>query len=182
MKRFSTRQRVLVGALAIAGIIGGVDRFTGGGAPAPARGAPTAQTPAAAAPAGWNDVNALVDRLTRTDYAPVTDELEQLPRDIFTPTSVAGGAFAAAEAAPTVEAAEPPPPAEQLADFQDRHRLSGVMLGETPLAVIDDQLQPLYADVDGFTLVQIERDYVVFQQAATDTRIVLELAQRPKNP
>jgi hypothetical protein len=181
MKRLSARQRLLIGALLIAGLIAAADRLTRGGAPTPARAGQTAQTAPPAAPAGWNDVNALVARLTQTDYASVAGELEQLQRDVFVPTTAAGPMFSAADPAPSAASPEPPPVEPQV-DFRDKHRLSGVMLGETPLAVIDDQLLALDAEVDGFTLVGIERDYVVFLQPGSELRVVLELAQRPKNP
>jgi hypothetical protein len=179
MKRLSKRQRLLAGALLVAGAIAAIDRFTGGGPPAPARAREATEAAPPAAPAGWNDVNALVAKLTQSDYASVADELEQLERDVFVPTSSARAAFVANDPAP----AEPtePPAAERQAGFLERHNLSGVVLGETPLAVVDEQLLSLFAQVDGFMLVQIERDYVVFQELGTDTRLVLELAARPKN-
>jgi hypothetical protein len=181
MKRLSARQRLLIGALLIAGLIAAADQFTRGGAPSPARAGQSAQTTPSAAPAGWGDVNALVARLTQTDYTSVAGELEQLQRDVFVPTTAAGAVFSTADPAPAPAAPEPPPVEPQV-DFRDKHRLSGVMLGETPLAVIDDQLLALDAEVDGFKLVGIERDSVVFWQPGSGLRVVLELAQRPKNP
>lgn len=182
MKRLSKRQRLLAGAFLLAAGIAAIDRVAGRGSPVPATAGQTAPAAAPAAPAGWKEVDALVLQLTRVEYSSVADDLASLDRDVFVPTMAASTFLAAtAEPVPADEPAEPPA-AEPQVSFVDQHRLSGVILGDAPLAVIDEQLMSVGAELDGFTLVQIERDYVLFAQSETETRIVLELAQRPKNP
>ena len=50
------------------------------------------------------------------------------------------------------------------------------------IPVVDGQVLALDADLDGYTLTEVLRDSVVFVDAATGARIVLELSQRPKTP
>jgi hypothetical protein len=47
--------------------------------------------------------------------------------------------------------------------------------------VVDDRVLVVNSDLDGYTLVDVQRDYVVFQQAATGARVTLELEQGPKS-
>lgn len=182
MKRPSTRQRLLAGALLIALAIAGIDHLVGRGQPAAAQASEAAPTSAPAAPADWHDVDDLVQRLTHNDYEPVGVELAQLPRDLFVSTPLANAAFAAADPPPGPEDAEPVPESVRAAEFTARHKLRGVLLGAEPLAAVDALLLPLDAELDGYRLAQIERDYVVFQHSDGEARVRLELEPRAKTP
>ena len=73
-------------------------------------------------------------------------------------------------------------PAAPEADFQTSHKLEGVLLGRTPLAVIDGHVLAVNSDLDGYTLLEVQRDRVVFHRPATGATVVLDLSQGPKTP
>lgn len=182
MKRLSGRQRVLGGALLVAALIGAVDLFSGARAPAEVQARPMSTGTGSTALPAWQDVSALVARLTRTEYIPVAGELEQLRRDLFMPTPL----FEAAVVRPAPPESDEPAEAGQdrapEPDFRDCHKLLGVITGSTRLAVVDDRLLGLNSDLDGYTLIEVHRDYVVFRQPGTEDRIRLELERGPRNP
>ena len=183
MIRLTRKQRVLGAALFLAGLIWGADHFFGRGGPAPLQ---AAQTAPARPPSTDDDTQAFSDslaRLSRNEYVSVAGEIDQLQRDLFEPTAVMETAFTPVETNPPPElAATAARSAAPEADFQTSHNLEGVLLGRTPLAVIDGQVLTVNSDLDGYTLLEVQRDRVVFQQPATGARVVLELSQRPKTP
>ena len=137
-------------------------------------------------PSTDDDTQAFSDslaRLSRNEYVSVADEIDQLQRDLFEPTAVMETAFTPVETNPPPElAATAARSAVREADFQTSHNLEGVLLGRTPLAVIDGHVLAVNSDLDGYTLLEVQRDRVVFQQPATGARVVLELSQGPKTP
>lgn len=175
MKRIPTRMRVL-GILAIAaGLFWVVDRFTAGG-PQTAAGATASSAPPVPV-ADWEETTALILRLTTDTYAPVEPELAAL-RDLFAEAEVSAGA---PELDVAVEDVVAVPETDPVVEFQAAHRLVAVMLGQRPLAVIDERVMPLHAEVDGFQLVQVARDFVVLRRADTGAQVRLELQPRPRN-
>ena len=182
MKRFSPQQRVLGGALLLAVGLWAVDAFSGGARVTLVRaasGSTPAPPPAPTSP-DWKDIDVLVARLTRSAYTPAREELGRLERDLFVPTARLEAACAPPEPppieVPTSESA-PPVPASQ-PEFQTRHKLTGVVIGPNPLAVVDQTVLRLNSDLEGYTLIEVQRDYVVFRQAGTDERVVLSLQRR----
>jgi hypothetical protein len=167
MRRISARQKLLAGALLLAGGIWAEDRLTGTGLPSKSQAQPGKAPAAGAGATTWQDVSALVAELTHAEYVSVAGELGESARDLFMPTGLVedltGPAVSAAATQPSAEEASAA--GEQA--FHNHHRLRGVILGPSALAVIDDRLLPLRADVDGYRLVEIERDHVILEQPET---------------
>jgi hypothetical protein len=105
----------------------------------------------------------------------VADEAIGLQRDLFVPSATVLGALAAAAPAPAPE----PEPVEARVSveegFRTRHKLLGVVIGQVRLAVIDNHLWPVGAELDGCRIIDIQRDYIVLQQVGTDIRATLRL-------
>jgi hypothetical protein len=183
MIRLTRKQRVLGTALLLAGLVLGADRFFGSGHPAPLQAAQTAPVPP---PSSAHDAQAFSDslaRLSRNEYFSVADKIDQLQRDLFEPTAIMETAFTPVETAPPTDlATTAAQSAASDADFQTSHNLEGVLLGHTPLAVIDGHVLAVNSDLDGYTLVEVQRDRVIFHQLATGARVVLELSRGPKTP
>jgi hypothetical protein len=173
----NARQRLLGGALLLAGAIWGMDALTGKSGPAPAV-AQAAKAPATP-PAGpaWAEVDEVLTRLTRRADDPLSAEPAPPVRDLFWPTPTLEAAFPAQPEALAEPIAEPSPAED---DFAERHRLVAVMLGPTPLAVVDEKLIPLHAELDGFRLVSVSRDHVVFRDKSSGRSVELVLAERPQ--
>ncbi len=177
MKSVSPVQRLLIAVLVLASAAWLVDRLTGSAQPRTAEAAPAQVAPALRA-AAWEDINALVARLTNVEYQSVADELARLERDLFAPPEQMLGAppAAGADGLADDESAGPvqTPPATP---FAERHVLHGVILGTSPLAVIDDQLLSLDAVLEEHRLVQIRRDHVVLEHIASGAQVSLQLVQ-----
>lgn len=191
MIRLSPRQRMLGGALVLAAGIALVDTFWGRGTPAPAQANQSPPEASAESVPTWQEINDVIARLTREDYAPVSAQVEQLTRDLFVPTPQIEELFAQS-AVPTpeevlaLEAAAATPAEPTISpeeEFVGNHRLVAVMLGNKPVAAIDSQLLPLHSELDGFRLIELYRDRAVFINCTSGARAVLELAPRGKtNP
>jgi len=180
MKRLNRTQRLLAAALVLAVGIWAVDSLTRGGGPRQANAQQSAET-TVPAPADWGDVAKLVERLTRSEYAPVATGLAQVERDLFLPTPAIERVIL--EASPPPEEERGAPPAEQAEpEFPDRHQLLGVMLGTTPLAVVDDLVVPRHAMLDGHVLIELHQYHVVFAEPATGKRFTLTLEAQTARP
>lgn len=181
MNRLTLRQRALFGGLALTGLVWAVDALSGRSGPAPlqaAQATPTAETAAVPEP----NVAQLVAQLTQAEYASVADELERSQRDLFVPTTQVEAAYAVKEGAPVAETPEHPglvPAAASEPAFSAQHRLLGVLIGAKPLAVLDGHVLPLQAELEGYRLVRIERDYVLFRHTATGQTVRVELEPPP---
>ena len=169
MRRLSPRQWVLVGALTLAGLVWAADALTRGGPPPAQAAAAGSSTPTPIAE--WADVERMVEQLTRLEYESVAEALQTLDRDLFVPTDTVAQVLTAADPAPEPESQQ----ASEAEDFRSRHRLSGVVLGQMPVAVIDGRVYPLYAELDGYRLVEIRRDGVLLRKVSGDARILLTL-------
>jgi len=175
MRRLNARQRLLLGALLLAGVILALDRFTGRAQPAAAQAQPGTTAPAAA-PLGWQEVETRLARV-QENYVSVAAELQRLERDLFVPSAAIDATYGTLQTAPERE--ETQSVVDPAAEFRARHRLLGVMLGSLPLATIDDRVLPLGAELEGYRLVRVTRDQVVFVEPQTQTQIVLEIELRP---
>lgn len=176
MRRITGRQRLLLGGLVVAVGVWLADSRTGDGQPQAAQAQSAATGQPAAAPVVWQDMGPLLDQLTTSGYVSVADRLQNLDRDLFMPTAKIETALGAAT--PTedeVADAEAQPVVDRVAEFRERHRLVGVLLGGAGWAVIDGRLYPLRAELDGYRLVEIGRDRVVFADPGGGEPVVLEL-------
>ncbi|MCK4340091.1 MAG: hypothetical protein KAY37_00015 [Phycisphaerae bacterium] len=178
MRRLSNRQRVIGGALVLAVLVWVADWLIGDG-PTPLQAGQAAPLQTQVVTAKWRDVTDLVARLTEAEYASVAEELDQLQRDLFMPSMLIESVF-------SVEVPEEPPEPITVKesevpelDFATRHKLEGVVIGSRPLAVIDDRVLPLNSDLEGYTLIGVQRDGVIFRHSITQVLIRLELEQRP---
>jgi hypothetical protein len=183
MIRLTRKQRLLGAALLVAGLVWAADHFIGSGRPAALQAAQTAAAPPPASAGDARDFSESLARLTRNEYISVADEIDLLQRDLFEPTAIMESAFALAAPPPArtlaESAAQPPAPED---DFQTSHKLEGVLLGRTPLAVIDGHVLAINSDLDGYTLLEVQRDRVIFQHPPTGARVVLELSPGPRTP
>ena len=180
MRRIPTKQRVLGGALLLALVVWKVDSLTRGGPPQ-AQASQATPEPAQVVSADWKDTSALVDRLTNTGYTSVEPALDELQRDLFVPTPMIEAAFAGMEPGDALAAKAAEEEAARPPDFKSVHKLTGVMIGQARLAVVDGRVVPLNSDLDGFTLIEVQRDYVVFRQRDSELEVQLNLEQRPGN-
>lgn len=176
--RLTRRQRVLLGALGLAATVWLIDALAGSGGPRPAAGNPAAAP--VAGPNGpvarWQSAGDEVARLVQHRYEPLAEDAAVWARDLFQPTPAMERALGPATPPAEPAAAAPGPPSEPpRPGFAERHRLLGVMLGDVPVAVVDGRLLVPNSDLDGFVLVDVQRDYVVFERRADGERVRLEL-------
>ncbi len=181
MRRIPTKQRVLGGALLLALVVWKVDSLTRGSGPTPAQASQATPEPAKVVSTDWKDTSELVDHLTKTGYMSVAAALDELDRDLFVPTPTIEAAFAGMEPGEALAAKAAEEEAAREPDFKSAHKLTGVMIGQARLAVVDGRVVPLNSDLDGFTLIEVQRDYVIFRQRGSETVVHLELEQRPGN-
>jgi hypothetical protein len=180
VKKWSSLQRVLTGALALAVAGWAVDSLVRRGAPQAARAASATPGAQPASPADGEDSTELVERLLCNKYVPIAADLEQLERDLFVPTPLMQAATlsepeAEGKSDPIAEPSATP-------DFASKHVLTGVIIGRAPLAQVDQRLLPLGAVLDGYTLVEIQRDIVIFQCPDSLERVPLELKKPAGRP
>lgn len=173
MIKLTQRRRLLGGVLLIAAGFWVADHLGGGGTkPRPAQAAPTPDAAPPLTVGEWPEVGELVASVTRPPYQPVEPELDRLPRDLFAPTDHVERMLA--QSVPT------PPPESQPAptagpSFAERHTFSGILHGARPLAVVDQRVLPLQAELDGHVLIEIQRDYVIFRPVAGGADVKLTL-------
>ena len=168
MKRWSPTQRILVGALALAMTGWGLDALTRSSGPSPAQGAASGEGVQPATGAGTEDAVQLVQRLLSREYTSVAAELDRTERDLFVPMPLMQTATT-----PQPLPGEEPEPSSELnpePDFPSQHVLTGVIIGHTPLAQVDGRLLPVGAMLDGYTLVEIQRDCVIFADSESLAR------------
>ncbi len=178
MKSLGKRQKLLLSALALAGLIWGVDTLTGGG-PSPADARPT-PAPTTAFETEWSDITPLIEQLTKRHTQPV-ENLDSLKRDLFMPTDEFLAAFPPPPEPENDQSPQEPHHVEASpVDFSSVHSLSGVMLGHTPQAVIDGHLLRIGDEIGGYRLIRIERDQVVFRDVLTAHDAILTI--QPPGP
>lgn len=178
MTRLTQRQRLLGGALVVSAAAWCVHALLGTSGPSDALAQPT--PPAAVGVPRWQDPGETVERLTRRQYRSVTRELEQLSRDLFQPTPLIEAALAPQEAQPSKEAPPPEDEIDPALAFQANHQLNGVMLGSRPLAVVGDSVLSINSELDGFRLIAIRREMVVFLDPRSGAQVALKLQHGPE--
>lgn len=178
MSAASKRHGVLGGALLLALAVWGVDALLRDGTPKTAAAAGAVEADSATPEIGWRDVSPWVRHAQRTVYTPLDEAFETTPRELFAPPAEwqTVAVDEAERAAAAAEASE----AQDREDFGQTHRLMGVMLGSQPRAIINDRLLPLNSDVDGYRLVTIQRDFVVFKHPASGETVRLQLREGPQ--
>ena len=176
MTQLTRRQKLLGGAFAIVGVAWALDMLTGGQTPPPANAATGGLTQVANAPVVLDDaeIEAAIASLEADGIELPPLPFDQVPRDLFVPTAFMRS---------TLQPAELERPGEdEAADaigmepFEARHVLQGVLTGRVPLALIDGQLFRRGAELDGYRLVELREDCVVFEQDGR--RVKLRVPQR----
>ncbi len=162
MMRLSKRQKLLAGALGLAGTVWVLDSMLGRGVPTAAAGATAEQPTVDAARLRWNDIEPVIAELTvrRHESLPTDGEPS---RDLFMPVADSRQCLALTESKLQREISTKVPAAPEVTiDFAELHVLDGVALGRRPVAMVDGRLLALGAELDGYRLSKIERDRVVF--------------------
>ena len=176
MRSLSPRSKLVGGAFCLVAVAWAIDLLTGGPGPSPAGAAPSpaVSAPLAAPPAASLDLDALID-LLRSDPAPRSPlRFDELTRDLFVPTPSLIAALPPAVPPTSPETGSPKEPVAEPVAFDARHELQGVLTGRVTLAVIDGGLFRRGAQIDGYRLVELHRDYVVFERDGA--RVVLRVA------
>lgn len=183
--KLPNRKILLGSALGLALAIFALDRLSGGGprtadaaartssASQPLTGSegdalpPQAQREAGPVAAQTADDIATLLRRIEAEHDPVsTLHLADLARDPFVATAAlraTASGTAGATASPSKEAQ----PEKADVPFEKRHRLLGVVTGPVPLAVIDGEPYRLGDTIDGYRLIDIQREYAVLSRETT---------------
>lgn len=177
MKPFSRRQKLIGGVFVIISTAWVFDMITGGPGPAPAAAAPALALPGQPAelPPDPADLQALIGSLLQNPPSRSLLPFERARRDLFVPT----GRFQQA-LAPLVadggaeEARERADSRTKPSAFEARHELQGILTGPLPLALIDGLLLPRGALIEGYRLVEIRADAVVFVKG--QERLILRVS------
>jgi hypothetical protein len=175
VRRVSHRNKLVGGVFGLVVLVWGIDLLTGGSEPSSAGASPstTASEQPIVVPPGPVDLDALIASLRSDQSGPPVLHFEQVARDPFSPTPAMEAYVASV--GPSAGAG-PKPPAESVAQevpFEARHELQGVLTGRVPLALIDGTLYPAGAEIDGYRLVELQRDSAVFEQG--ESRVILRV-------
>jgi hypothetical protein len=182
--RPSARQNTLLGAAGVVAVIFVADYLTRGGEPQPAVAAGTGAAVESRAGDGPGsageraalervDVSAVLAALSAPRVQPIGNV--ETMRDLFAPGPELAALWAVAEApAAPAHVAAKPEPAEP--PFSSRHRLDGVITGSPPLAIIDGVPVGIGSRVEGYEVLEIERDRVVLGRGGET--VVLRLQQK----
>lgn len=180
------RRKILGGVFFMVASAFAIDMVTGGpggGATTPqsARGAPGLQAtapPAArllptdlqelisAVRAAGSNRRAFDPSLTTRDLFRPSERIEAL----LQPPAELRGRFDAPGAALATQPAAVVAPAEA---WRRTHELSGIVHGRVALALIGETLYPRGAVVDGFRIIAIEREAVIFSDGATEITLTI---------
>ena len=175
MKPISQRHKILGGVFLIIGVVWSMDMLTGGPTPDPANAAQNSQVsvngvPMPAEPA---DLDTLITQITRPPANPAPLYIDPAARDLF--FAVAGGSLDPSQAN------EPTNEAESALEMEGRQapsnlprELQGIIEGRVPLALVDGRLLRLGSKIEDYRLVEIQRDFVVFEREGE--RYTLRLA------
>ena len=162
MKAVPRRSKVAGGALGVVICLWVVDSMWGNGTPdsASASSAPTVTPSPVSEP---TDLAEPLRPLAPPSVLNADLELDWLRRDLFVATTVMEAAYPSTDAGPGDDT-EAERNRQAALPFEQRHELQGVLTGRNPFAVIDGSLVSPGAEVDGFVLIEIHRDHVVFQR------------------
>ncbi len=173
MKAVPRRSKVAGGALGVVICMWVVDSMWGNGRPdsASASFAPTVTPSPVSQP---TDLAGPLRPLAPPSVMRADLELDRLQRDLFVTTTVMEAAYQPTDADPSDDT-EAERNRQAAVPFEQRHELQGVLTGRNPFAVIDGSLASPGAELDGFVLVEIHRDHVVFQRDGL--RVILSVRQ-----
>lgn len=169
MKRPKKRQRLLISAACLALVGWLLDSALRDG---PTEAQAGSSTDGTRQTVRWQDISGLIERYTHVQYESLARELAALDRDLFVPTpAITARLFER----PIDDDGEAEQAAAERAAFSDRHRLTGVVLGRQPLAVIDGQVVRSGDRLDGHHVLEVQRDSVVLECDITKLRVVLSM-------
>jgi hypothetical protein len=177
MRKLSQRQKLLGGVFGIVAGVWGIDRLTGGPGPSAADAAPSPVVVGGpvAMPPDPPDLEAVIESLRSDRAGDLAPLLGWGERDLFVPTRSMEAALRPPDSASIGAAADAcEEEAAKSLPFDGRHVLQGVLTGRTPLALIDGELYRCGAEVEGYRLIEIRRDYVVF--VGEGSRVTLRVA------
>lgn len=174
------RRRMLIGTMLLAGVGWTIDQFVRSGEPVTAAAAPSP-----------SPENALVEQVEPPDLDSLLELfsngakstppllLTEATRDLF---AIRGGAQESWPGSSGVQRARTGAAGNVRSD--DRHRLEGVITGDAPLAIIDGVVLRLGDNLDGFTLIEIQRDRVVLQggELRVELRVALPTTEALRHP
>jgi hypothetical protein len=171
------RYKVFGGVFAVVTIVWTVDLLTRqlGPRPAAATPSPAEATETVKLPPDPDDLHEVIESLRSESVGRAMLLFDHVARDLFTPTPRMQATLATAGTIPASaedpdarkEAVEPTP-------FDAQHELQGVLMGRVPLAVVDGKLYPCGAEIDGYRLIALHGDHVVF--ARKGERAILRVA------
>ncbi len=179
MNPAAKRRNLLIGGLALALGVYGVDQLTrgGGAGPSHAAAASTSARPGAR-PIDWSELEKMYASLAKNSPTAATiAAAARERRDLFAPSGAWAPKLEAAQPQPSETTTAPPPPA-----YEQRHRLDAIVLGPTPVAVISGRVLRVGEALDGATLVEISRDAVALRDLSTGASIRLDLPHVPGSP
>lgn len=173
MIRLSRRQIGLVGLALTCGVLWAIDAFLVGSSPMPARADESGIVAPRPAEPFDAEVQALLDAFHRDESAPSSRPPGEL-RDVF-----ARPLWLEPPAPPVVEVAPGPESAPASVPFEVAHRLEGILLGRTRLAVIDGRVFRAGERIDGHQVREILEDRVLLIGPAGTVELVLNRASSP---
>ncbi len=181
MIRGSLRVRLLVGGLLVSLGVMAADQFWGRGV----RPAGAAQSVRAAAAAVVSSASGAAARQSDFDkgsrstrpplgpYASVAERLSAVQRDPFVPSPLIDALLHPAP--PPADEPLPVQTEDPAENFRASHQLDGVVLGPEPLAVVDGQIVAVGAALDGWQLLRVERERVIFRRTNGRGELSLEV-------
>jgi len=172
MIKLNPRQRVLAGAALLVTVAWLLDRLSGANRPATAA---ASSAPAAVAPpptpapaSGRNDdVKSVLERLLGPQPLAPALPIGPHTRDAFALTPQMRAALVAGQTDERTQAR-----VEQAA-FEERYRLQAVLTGRVPLAIINDAVYGVGAELDGYEVLEIHGDRVLLGRG--EQRVILTL-------
>lgn len=175
----STRKRGSLATLVVMVVLWGLDLLTSA---SPPQSASAEQHPTAAAQAGApsgptpapSDLGQILGALTMSARRPAPPG--DGARDLFVASEdflerlrpKAAKAVEIPVEAPPVEPEAPPEP-----EFPPTHELRGIVWGPRPMAIIDGEPVGQGAEISGYRIVEIGRDFVELQRASKRVRLAL---------
>ncbi|MBN2447265.1 MAG: hypothetical protein JXO22_11090 [Phycisphaerae bacterium] len=179
MNALTRKRKVLFGVLAIVAVGWLVDALFSVGRPSVAQAKTGASDSAALEPIQLKaaELAPLIAALSGSAPESVPESGVHPERDPFSlPASFGRVIDTALAAAPPALEDPSRPPVAPAPPFEQCHSLQGIIAGPTPLALIDGELMARGDRVDGAELIDIQRDYAVFDKDGQ--RILLTLTAR----
>lgn len=171
MKTLSRRQKLVGGVFVIAATTWAIDMLSSNSGPSQAEAAPALTAPGGPTelPPDPVDLASLVEALQSERRPRIALPFEQAGRDLFVPTAQFETRLSRLSAHGLDESEKPDQSSPEPLSFDSRHNLQGVLMGRVPLALVDGLLLREGAEIDGYRLVEIRPDSVVFRQGHDQT-------------